>query len=301
MAIVFVLSPLPFRWLDDALWFVLFKRLIFSWFVFWMFLFLKQAIIPNSFTKLGRLALDSFMFASRVWLVFYLTLIIHFNIKINIGIWRDTLYDPMLYQFDQWSDWFIQAVLFWHPTVDRWFDLAPWYGILYEFSFLFTFALFALLRPKTFRLLFGATVITMLLGSLFYILLPAVGPFLYDTPASPYMQQVLPVMYEKYFSYISSDGQYYIPTFLIQGLAAMPSLHTAQILVFTYFVWRHLRWLSVVYIPLTVFILMEAMYTKYHYLLDLVIGAELAMIGTLLTFLLYEWRARTLLPTGHRS
>lgn len=301
MAIVFMLSPLPFRWIDDALWFVLFKRLIFSWFVFMMLLFLQQAIKSNSFDKLGQMALDNLLFATRVWLIFYLSLIIHFNIKINIGIWRDTLYDPFLYQFNQWSDWFIQALLFWHPTADRWFDLAPWYGILFEFSFLFTFALFALMRRGAFRLLFGATVMTMLLGSFFYILLPAVGPFLYDTPASPYMQQVLPIMYEKYFGYISSDGQQYSPTFLIQGLAAMPSLHIAQMLVFTYFVWRHIRWLSMVYVPVTLFIFVEALYTKYHYLLDLVIGAELAIIGTLLTFILYEWRARTLLPAPHRS
>ena len=300
MAIVFVFSPIPWRWLDDALWFVLFKRLIFSWFVFWMLLFLQKAIKPISFDQLGKMGLNSFLFATRIWVVFYLCLIIHFNIKINVGLWRDTLYDPALYQFDQFSDWFIQAVLFWHPTVDGWFDLAPWYGVVYEFSFLFTFALFALVRRSAFRLMFGATVMTMLLGSLFYILLPAVGPFLYDTPASPYMQQVLPIMYEKYFSYVASDGQYYIPTFLIQGLAAMPSLHIAQILVFTYFIWRHLRWLSVLYIPITLFIFAEAMYTKYHYLLDLVIGAELAIIGIILTFILYEWRARSLLPATHR-
>lgn len=282
MAFGFAWSPLPLRWMDPTLWFVFFARIGFAWFVFFAahFLWTKQL-------------LRSFVLSTRVWLVFYLALIIHFNLKINVGVWRSTLYDASLYQIDQWLSPLIHALLWWHPYLDQLIDVTPAYAVVFEFSFLAAFLYLSIVNPGRFRLVFCATILTLLFGSILYVLLPAIGPFMYELPNSPYMRQVVVSMYQRYYSYVSTGGVHYPDSFLIQGLAAMPSLHLANSAVFTYFLMKQNRWVGSVALTLTVFIFIEALYTKFHYSLDLIFGLLVAALAIVLTYLLYARRSTT--------
>ena len=80
--------------------------------------------------------------------------------------------------------------------------------------------------------------------------------------------------------------------FLATGLAAMPSLHVASSAVFVYFAWVYERHLSWFYVPLFVFILIEAVATRWHYLVDIVAGLGL----TALAILVVEFSFRRWLP-----
>jgi hypothetical protein len=291
VAIVFALSPLPLRWWDDGLKFIFFERFVFASFVFAIVYYLWY----YRTTSLHK----SFIFSLRVWLVFYLTLVIHFNLKINVSIWQNILYDAWFHQVDLWMTPISSILESWHPLVDKVFDTAPWYATLFEFCFLGTFLVLSLKSKRGFHLMFCSTIIVLLLGSLGYVLFPAVGPFLYDTPASPHMRAVLSAMYQQYYAYVSSHGQVYSPDYLINGLAAMPSLHIANILIFSFFIYHYIRPLSIVYIPLTVFIFLEATYTKFHYWTDLMVGIPLAGLAIIITYWLYAIYDRALLPTRH--
>ncbi|MBI4407140.1 MAG: phosphatase PAP2 family protein [Candidatus Kerfeldbacteria bacterium] len=294
MAIVFVLSPLPLRFIDDSLWFIFFKRIGVSWFILAVIHILWK-IIHTTRPAIGTIVRDSFLFSSRVWLVFYLTLVIHLNIKINVGVWNSANYDAALQYSDQWLRWLIDAVLWWHPLIDQYIDSAAWYTTVYEFMFLLSFAVFSLKSPALFHKVFCATVISLLLGTFGYLLFPAIGPFVYELPASPLLQQAMPLMYYQYDLYTASAGANYTASYLVQGLAAMPSLHVAQVAVFTYYIWKHLKPLSVLYIPMTTFIILEALYTHYHYAADIAAGLLVAASAIVITHSIYARYSRTVL------
>lgn len=299
IGVVFALSPQTLRWYDSALGFIMYFNLVIPAFVYSIAVFLYQVIrFPHTSKKISTLLWKSFGHGLRVWIVFYAALVITFNVKMNVGIWRDVLYDPSLYRIDQWLaqwfSWFSQ----WHLWLDGIYDVSSLYTLLYQGLFLASFIIMTFISQRAFRELFSATIIALLIGNVVYVLLPALGPFLFSDPHSPFMQEVFQGMYMKYYIYVSSDGLSYVPTFLVQGLAAMPSLHIANTIVFVYFIWRYARYALIVYIPLTLFIAVEAVYTRFHYVLDLIIGIELACIAIMLARLIYAYCDRRYIQTS---
>lgn len=287
VAIVFVLTPVPLRWLDNQLWLVFFQRIGVSWFMMGALQMMWQ-IMRESRQPLWLILRDSFLSTGRIWITFYIALIIHFNIKINVGIWNPTNYDTALHGFDLWLQPALSWLFGWHAWVDAFVDTAIWYATIYEFLFLMTFVLFSLFKPTMFRQMFCATLICLLLGTGGYLLFPAIGPFIYALPNSAHLQQVMPIMLQYYTAYTTSGGAVYTPTYLIQGLAAMPSLHIANAAVFTYYIYKHLPNLRLPYLVITTFIALEAIYTKWHYVLDLPAGLLIASLAVLLTTWLYR-------------
>lgn len=279
------------QWYDPLLAFDMFNSLVVPAFIYGVTLFMYEVIRHHHLKiKITTLIAKSFGRGLRVWIIFYLALIIKFNVKMNIGVWRNVLYDPTLYLIDHWLGqgfhWFVQ----WHHWLDGIYDVTPLYTLFYQMLFLGTFVILSLVSERAFRELFAATIFMLLLGCTGYILWPALGPFLYDAPQSPYMQTVFEHMFARYQLYVSHDGSSYVPAFLTQGLAAMPSLHMANTAVFVYFIWKYARWALIVYLPVAVFIAIEALYTKFHYFLDLIVGLELACIAIILARGVYYWR-----------
>ena len=140
--------------------------------------------------------------------------------------------------------------------------------------------------------MFLATILVILLGAVSYTFFPAIGPFYYESSPSPVLEQAQTGMLAKYYHY--KDTQEYLPYQLIQGIAAMPSLHVANAFVFVFFIFRYARPFSVIYIPSFIYIFIDAMYTKYHYFLDLVFGLILAAMCIYISYLIYEKRDKYL-------
>lgn len=293
MAIVFWFLPQPLRWADPLLIKSLIMRLLMPMLIYLAALLLWRAARIRQHDQLGQLFWESLEHSVRLWVVFYLALIVHFNIKINVGVWRKTLYDPGLLAIDRWLEQWISWLSAWHAWVVRFYDLTLLYGFVFEAMFLLSFIVLRLGQSeRRFREMFAAIILVNLLGSLGYIVWPALGPFIADTPTSPHMQAVFSSMYTKYYTYVSSAGLNYTPTFLTQGLAAMPSLHMGNAAVFTYFIWRNKpRWLWL-YILICAFIAVEALYSRFHYFVDLIVGVEIAAIAIIVAQWLYVWYDR---------
>jgi membrane-associated phospholipid phosphatase len=295
MAIVFNFSPLPVRFIDGSLWFVFFLRIILAGFIFGVAHFFWQ-IHTKAIDPISHLLAKSLVFSIRVWLFFYIALIIHCNLKMNVGIWRDTLHDPSLHAWDQlYFQPLLEFIDRWHGYIDRWVDISAWYGLLFEFSFLFSFVLLMFKGQTVFRLVFCATIVTLLLGTVGYLLYPSVGPFLYHASPSELIGSRQSIMLNNYQLYIHSGGLGYTNSLLTRGLAAMPSLHVANTVVFLWFIYKYIKPGLVIYIPFTLYICIEALYTRWHYVLDVIVGILLAAISILLTYIIYAYRNRALL------
>lgn len=305
MAIVFWFLPQPLRWADPLLIKSLVMRLVIPMFIYMVTIFMWRISKIHPDNKVGQLFWEILEHSVRLWGIFYLALIVHFNIKINVGVWRKTLYDPGLLAIDRWLEQWIGWLSAWHAWVVGFYDLTLLYGFVFEAMFLLSFIVLRIGQSeRKFREMFAAIILVNLLGSLGYIVWPSLGPFIADAPTSPYMQAVFAQMYAKYYTYVNSAGLEYTPTFLTQGLAAMPSLHIGNAAVFTYFIWRDKHWWLPLYILMCGFIVVEALYSRFHYFVDLVVGVELAAIAIILALWLYVWYDRTRShrhPTATRS
>lgn len=285
--LAFSFYPFSMIWFDARQSIYIIMRLALPALLFWILRFfqlsLRKPILPHALRISAWEAL-------RVWVVFYLALVVHTNVKINIGLFNPALHDASLFAIDNWLLQFTSPLALAHAWLDAHVDVTQYYIVVYELMFMISFVVHFLKDHKQFRMMFAATIFTLLIGTGVYIVLPALGPFIYILPQSPHMQQVVNSMLDGYMQYNASGGTVYQPGMIIQGLAAMPSLHIANAFVFVWFAYKYARRLLWLYIPALVFIAVEAVYTRLHYTLDLVIGLEIAVIGIVLATGIYQLR-----------
>jgi hypothetical protein len=146
--------------------------------------------------------------------------------------------------------------------------------------FYISFCFHALRSPQQFRTLFLAVLIFQGMGALAYLVMPAIGPFLYESgiePAQTGAQQSMLAVREHIVNggagWISANGG----THLTVGLSAMPSLHTGGSFLFLLFAWKYARVLVPLYIFLFAFISIDAVASRWHYMIDLPVGIALAI------------------------
>jgi membrane-associated phospholipid phosphatase len=128
------------------------------------------------------------------------------------------------------------------------------------------------------RPLFGKYMVAMVITSyaalVTFILLPTAPPWYQGVAVDLYQStgsSVLPNAMSSAISMIESDK-----------FAAFPSLHTAYVLIFAYFMIKLDRRLAFVAIPVTAAVLFSTLYLGQHYLIDLIGGAIYALIPCLI-------------------
>lgn len=209
-------------------------------------------------------------------------LIFHFNVKLWMGVVNPQLWDSFYWRTDT-------AV---RPLIDAAFAARAWlesalgdvdslYLLAFVAMFYASFIVHAVRDATVFRKLVIASLLVHALGAFSYLAMPAVGPFVYESGASAlatmhqaHMLELHHVLRAEGAVWLTANGS----ENLLAGLAAMPSLHTAASAVFLYFAVRHERWLACLYAPLFLFILIEALATRWHYLIDLPVGLALAAV-----------------------
>jgi hypothetical protein len=220
---------------------------------------------------------QTFMIALPCYAV---VLVCHFNLK----LWGPHI-NPVM-----WDDFYWQTDTWLRPLVDACFALrqaiSPVIGLDSNFymtafiaMFYVSFCFHALRSPHQFRTLFLAALIFQGMGALAYLVMPAIGPFLYESGIEPLQtgaqQSMLAVR-----GHIVSGGADWIAanggTHITVGLAAMPSLHTGGSFLFLLFAWRYARILLPLYVPLFAFISIDAVASRWHYFIDLPAGIALA-------------------------
>ncbi len=187
---------------------------------------------------------------------------------------RGVTYDKLYYAADQaiggygWIDALAAGLAFDHQLYFR----------LFAVSFLLVYLTAAILKVEVLKQVIAANAAVAVLGGLAYMIAPAYGPFIISSvPGALYeTQQVMLQMTQAF----RDAGGAIPPHFQIEAaLGAMPSLHVAHILVMQRYGLRLNRWLGMALLPLTLFIGIYAVATRFHYIVDIFAGALLAALA----------------------
>lgn len=145
--------------------------------------------------------------------------------------------------------------------------------------FYVSFCYHALRTPHVFRRLFPAMLFIQGLGAITYLIMPAVGPFLFEQGLNPHIAEAQHYMNGVRQQVASGGGQWlslHESEYLMTGVGAMPSLHVGCSFVFLWFAIKHGRALLPAYVPLFAFIVINSIASRWHYLIDLPVGLALA-------------------------
>lgn len=212
-------------------------------------------------------------------LCFGLVLTATFFLKLWEPLVRSVSYDKVYEAIDRACFWWLDPLIDWRARSLQSAWVNHLYYMLFIGMFLVSLVVHIARRRSEFRCVLVASLLVQALGGMLYIVIPAAGPFLYHPSANAVIaaaqQAFSAVRHAELAGGVNwaraNTGQY-----LIYGLGAMPSLHAAASFVLLYYAWRHVRWLGVVYTPAFLWILFEAMASRWHYGIDLVVGVALA-------------------------
>ena len=220
-------------------------------------------------------------------LAYGIILVTHFNVKLWMSFVNPRSWDSFYWQTDQMVRPMVDASFAIHNVIDT---NTAFGEHLYLFAFLAMFAGSIVVHSMqsfiTFRKVIMSAMLVHILGALSYLVAPAVGPFLYEPGVNSLETARQGHMYAGYLA-MMGEGRAWLPRqgsqFMFAAVAAMPSLHVASSAVFVYFAWNHARWLGLLYLPLFIFIMFEAVATRWHYWIDVVAGLALTALAIAIT------------------
>lgn len=206
--------------------------------------------------------------------------IVHFNLKLWVPFIRTTSYDPLFWRIDEMArpvvDLCMALRIAMRPLLHYWKGIYLWSFMV---MFYLSFGYHAIRTPDAFRKLFLAVIFLQGLGAIGYLLLPAVGPFVYEAGTSATITTAQHDMLALRQMSVAAGPQWLSDNAapnMFAGLGAMPSLHAGFSYLFLWFAWRHGRPLLPTYILIFAYILVTAIASRWHYLIDLPVGIALA-------------------------
>lgn len=207
-------------------------------------------------------------------------LLCHFNLKLWIPHLNPILWDEFFWSSDQAVRPLVEAAMYLRVLVS---PLIPLDGNAYMISFMalfyISFIYFCFFRLDKFRELVIAVFLLQILGSIGYILMPALGPFLYEQGVEPMASAAQASMLASWQQNSELGAQWLTHEGgrqLTVGLAAMPSLHTGGSFLFVLFAHRNAKRLNYIFAPVFVFIAIDAVANRWHYVVDLPAGLAVA-------------------------
>lgn len=210
---------------------------------------------------------------------FGVVLTVTFCLKLWEPLMRSVSYDRVYEAIDRTCLFWLEPLISWRA---RHLDF-HWINQLYDAAFVGMFLvsmIVHLARGRTeYRRVFLASLLVQAMGGCLYLVAPASGPFLYHSSANQVLAAVQHTFSQiRHQELLGGAGWIRLNTgrYITCGLGAMPSLHAAASFVFLYYAWRYARWLGIIYTPIFVWILFEAMASRWHYGVDLVVGLIMA-------------------------
>ena len=213
----------------------------------------------------------------------------HFNIKLWIPHVNPLLYDAQYWYIDSYMHVIVDLCMKIRMTLFFFIPYeANFYMISYIMMFYGSFCYHALRTPEIFGRVTVAALLVQAFGTLGYLVAPAIGPFLYEPGLNPMINGGQASMLEFYQQSVAHGPQWLArnggANFTI-GLAAMPSLHSASAFLFFLFALRHGRVLLPLYGFILAYILIMAVASRWHYLIDIPVGMGIAWVS----YMLAEW------------
>lgn len=182
--------------------------------------------------------------------------------------WPDA--DPVLIRIDEALFFGTNPIIWMERLVHPWLTPYMWAVYLAWFvAFQGTIYLLAALRPRhQWQDMVCGTMMTLVLGYIGYVLVPAVGPihamkgqFRLDLMGGPIGQVTVGIV-DKFGVWRD----------------AFPSLHVAVSMLLLLYAWRYLRRFAVPYTVLCVSIIISTMYLRWHYVIDVIAGIALTTL-----------------------
>ena len=141
-----------------------------------------------------------------------------------------------------------------------------------------------------------AALLLQVIGTIGYLIAPALGPFIYEAGVDPTISGGQRSMLEFYRISVAEGPEWLSKhggaNFTV-GLAAMPSLHSASAFLFFLFAWHHGKILVPLYSFILFFILITAVASRWHYLIDVPVGMLIAWASYALAERLAKGQAAT--------
>ena len=232
--------------------------------------------------RIGRAAaVDATVFASFVLVMYF-----HFNLKMWVPLVNPLRFDEAYMVTDRWLEPVIalfRAIRGLAPAGWAWFDHL--YQLGFVLMFVLSFAVLAVSRDRHYPHFVLGIMLVMIIGGLAYLVAPAVGPFLFEdgmnaaaTAAQAGMWRVYGTVVAEGAPWIAANGSDYFTG----ALAAMPSLHIAHAAVMTWYMHRSrliVRW---PFLVILLFILIESVVSRWHYLIDAPAGLMVAAAAILI-------------------
>lgn len=127
----------------------------------------------------------------------------------------------------------------------------------------------------------AAFVLLLITGGLSYSIAPALGPFI-DWPREQW-HPLFTLYRDSTLAFHQSHGAVYTPANFTFTLGAMPSMHVAIPLVLSWYMWKtHHAWGALGFL-ITLYCIMHAQFTGFHYFADILAGVALAVAAIILT------------------
>jgi mitochondrial fission protein ELM1 len=222
--------------------------------------------------------------------LFILILYVHFNVKIWIPVVNPHQYDQELYAVDQSLRPLLELMKEARAAIAK-FLPAPdiWYQTAFFAIFVASFLSHAVGRRKFHYHNIIALMLIEMIGPFSYMIMPAVGPFIYEHGSNALATAAQLKMYEV-FQHVQQGGAAWIAqnggSHFADPPAAMPSIHVGATLIIAYYAIRARLWVAPLTILALAWIFLESVVSRWHYLADLPFGVLLAIGVIVMTNLL---------------
>lgn len=216
-------------------------------------------------------------------LAVHVTLVVFVNLKQYIPALNPALYDSPLWRLDAWLHFGVDPAV-WATNFAAAHGLMPFLDTMYLVFFpvqlivplLFLFS--TRLRPVR-GSFFAAYCMLWMVGSLIYVLWPALGPVYYrpmrflTLDLAPFAEHLQWTLIQDYARFRAGPEHYAVK--LYYGVAALPSLHVGMFTLFAVATWRW-RGVSAVLWVLTAITFAGSLALGWHYAVDGYAGALMA-------------------------
>lgn len=207
----------------------------------------------------------------------------HFNVKLWAPHISPHRYDALYWRIDEMLRPIVDVCV----MIRMWIDpIIPIEGNFYMIGFIalfyISFCYHALWTPRSFRRLFLGAMIFQGIGTIAYLPFPALGPFLYEQGVGIGIASAQQSMLAFHYEMLANGPQHLIehgPANLTAGLAAMPSLHTGGAFLFFLFALKYGKVLLPLYSFIFLFIMVTAVASRWHYLIDIPVGLAVGWIS----------------------
>lgn len=246
---------------------------------------------------------EQLFYTMRMSIIIFVSIFIHFNLKLWAPIVNPTRYDNLYYAIDRsiffWLIEWLESAHKWMPS--EFLGMSNPYHGLFVMMFTFSFTLHGIKSRLSSEAVVTAAVLMMVLGAFSYMVAPALGLFVFEPSQHPGVYIAQESMLRFHYAFVSSYGLHYEPAYFTAGLAAMPSLHAANAVMFWLCAWRDIRWLAFLYTPVVFYILVEAVSLKWHYIIDLVAGIVLGWFCYRITYWMVNDRIEKISDQIHQN